>query len=196
MTICKIARMGHPVLSMAAKPVDDPTAPAIAALIRDMLETMADADGTGLAAPQIHIPLRVVIYMVEGVPGAESIPPTALINPQLTPLDDDDDDDADAICYDWERCLSVPGLTGLVPRWRRIGLRAQTPDGGTLEREAEGFHARVLQHECDHLDGILYPARMDDLTLLMFAGELRHGMPEKAMALMQPDSVGADNTPA
>lgn len=172
--------MGHPVLRRAAERVEDPTSAGVRALVRNMAETMDDAEGTGLAAPQVHVPARVVVYFVEasarrGAP--EDVPLTALVNPELTPLTED-------VAYDWEGCLSVPGLTGLVPRWTKIGLKAQTPEGETIERETEGFHARVLQHECDHLDGILYPQRMDDLSLLMFAGEMRHGVPEQARRLM------------
>jgi len=180
MSILKIAKMGHPVLRRIADPVPDPGAPGVRALIKNMIETMEDADGAGLAAPQVHVPARVVVYAVEaserrGV--KEDVPLTALINPILTPTTEE-------IAYDWEGCLSVPGLVGLVPRPTRIHLRATTPDGEDVDREVEGFHARVLQHECDHLDGILYPQRMDDLSLLLFADEMRHGPPEKARRLM------------
>ncbi|MBP5857044.1 peptide deformylase [Marivibrio halodurans] len=191
MAILKIARMGHPVLRRVADPVADPRAADIAALVRDMVATMADADGTGLAAPQVHVPLRVVVYFVEasrrrGV--VDPVPLTALINPVVTPLGDD-------IAYDWEGCLSVPGLVGLVPRATWVRLDAQTPEGERIEREVAGFHARVLQHECDHLDGILYPQRMDDLSLLMFADEMRHGPPEKARRLMGLPEAAAPGTP-
>ena len=183
MAILKIARMGHPVLRRRAQEVADPAAPEIHQLVRDMLETMEDADGAGLAAPQVHVPLRVVIFHVPperedpGDPDGETdvepagVPLTVLINPVIEPLDDD-------MALDWEGCLSVPGLVGAVPRHTRIRYRADTLDGGTIERTAEGFHARVVQHECDHLDGILYPQRMTDLSLLMFREEMRHGAPE------------------
>ncbi len=180
MAILKIANMGHPILRQVAEPVPDPEAPIVRHLAADMVETMEDASGTGLAAPQVHVPLRMVVYFVSGSrmgPDADDIPLTVLINPTLEPLSEER-------AYDWEGCLSVPGLTGLVPRYTRIGLRATTLDGGLLELETEGFHARVLQHECDHLDGILYPQRMEDLSLLLFREELRHGIPERAQELL------------
>lgn len=181
MSILKIARMGHPVLSRVASPVDDPTQPEIRQLFADMVDTMIDASGTGLAAPQVHEGLRVVTYFVKAgrgqQPADEDVPLTVLINPEITPLSDDK-------AYDWEGCLSVPGLTGLVPRWRKIRLNALNLEGEDIDMTLDGFHARVVQHECDHLDGILYPSRMDDLSLLMFADEMRHGMPERAKQLM------------
>ncbi|MFO1061898.1 MAG: peptide deformylase [Dongiaceae bacterium] len=173
MAILKIARMGHPVLRRRADPVQDPTDPEIHGLIADMLETLADIGGIGLAAPQVHVPLRVVIFEVPerraGPDGAIGM--TALINPEIEPLGGEQR-------LGWEACLSVPGLTGMVPRWQRIRYAGWTPQGERLVRVAEGFHARVVQHECDHLDGVLYPQRMTDLALLAFADELRHGMPE------------------
>jgi len=182
MAILKIARMGHPVLREVAAPVNDPTAPEIGRLIRDMVDTMRDANGTGLAAPQVHEPLRIVVYFVDaGRNGGESVPLTVLINPVLEPLDD-------GVDYGWEGCLSVPGLTGLVPRATALRWRALAPDGTEIGGIARGFHARVLQHECDHLDGILYPARMDRPEFLLFVDELRkYGMPPEARALM-PDA--------
>jgi peptide deformylase len=178
--ILKIARMGNPALRRQADPIEDARDPAIQTLLADMVDTMRDADGTGLAATQVHANLAAVVYYVEkGRGGAdqEAVPLTKLINPVVTPLDD-------APVYDWEGCLSVPGLIGLVPRPPRIHMSATTPDGDRIDREYEGFHARVLQHECDHLAGILYPQRMDDLSLLLFREELRHGVPEKAKALL------------
>jgi peptide deformylase len=176
MALLKIARMGHPLLRGPAEPVADPTTPAIAHLIANMAETMADAPGVGLAAPQVHVPLRVVVFYVptgraddpsarEGAP-AGPVPLTALINPKIEPLTDEMKDG-------WEACLSIPGLTGLVPRFRRIRYDGFAPDGRRIERVAEGFHARVVQHECDHLDGILYPQRMADLGTLGFVEELQ-----------------------
>lgn len=175
MTILKIARMGHPVLREVANPVEAFGTDELAQLLDDMVETMDDAGGTGLAATQVHVPLRVVVYFVsEGRGGMEEgIPLTALINPVITPLDE-------SIGYGWEGCLSVPGLTGLVPRYEHVKLEAQDFEGNPISFEAHGFHARVLQHECDHLDGILYPQRMDDLSLLMYSEEMRHGLPEAA----------------
>lgn len=174
MAILKIARMGHPVLLQPAAPVADPMAPEIAALVRDMVETMEDAPGMGLAAPQVHVPLRLVIFKVggararaeDGEAGA-AVPLTVLINPEIEPLSEE-------TTLGWEACLSVPGLAGEVPRWRHIRYRGLGLDGRPVEREAVNFHARVVQHECDHLDGRLYPTRMADLGRLMFTSEIRH----------------------
>ena len=182
MAILKIARMGHPVLRRRADPVADPTAPEIRSLVKDMLETLADVGGIGLAAPQVHVPRRVVIFEVparraarEGEPDG-AVPMTVLINPVIEKLTDETN-------LGWEACLSVPGLTGAVPRWTRIRYSGVGLDGQPVAREASCFHARVVQHECDHLDGILYPQRMADLSLLAFADELRHGLPERAPGL-------------
>jgi peptide deformylase len=169
MAILKIARMGHPVLRRIADPVADPTAPEIHKLIADMVETMNDIGGAGLAAPQVHVPLRVVIFHVpehrlSGKPDDPAQPLTALINPIIEPLGDEQE-------IGWEGCLSVPGLKGAVPRYARIRYRGLAPDGSAIDRSVEGFHARVVQHECDHLDGMLYPQRMTDMRLLMFVEE-------------------------
>ena len=169
MAILKIARMGHPVLRRRADPVADPTAPEIQRLLDDMAETMADIGGAGLAAPQVHVPLRVVIFRVpaERLSGAEDDVAqdlAALINPVIEPLGEDME-------LGWEGCLSVPGLKGAVPRFSRIRYRGVGPDGAAIDRTVSGFHARVVQHECDHLDGILYPQRMTDMRLLMFVEE-------------------------
>jgi peptide deformylase len=173
MAILKIARMGHPVLSRPADPVNDPTDPEIGRLIGDMIETMEDAGGAGLAAPQVHVPLRVVLFHApamrnEGV----TVPLTVLINPVVEPLDPERH-----VAY--EGCLSLPGLTGAVPRYVHIRYGGYQPDGSWLEREAHGFHARVVQHECDHLDGILYPMRMDSLDSFGFADEVRRSFEEQ-----------------
>lgn len=180
MAILKIARMGHPVLRRPAEAVADPTAPEVARIAADMIETMVDAVGVGLAAPQVHFAKRIVVFHVpkgragnpEGVPdeGDGPVGLTVLINPRIEPLDD-------AMEEGWEACLSVPGLTGLVPRHRRIRYRAVNPRGEPIERIAEGFHARVVQHECDHLDGILYPQRMTDMSGLAYVEELRRYPP-------------------
>ncbi len=179
--------MGHPVLRRKAAPVADPTAPEIRRLVQDMLETMEDAGGTGLAAPQVHVPLRLVVFFVSGRraaaeeeagdPGAgrEDVPLTALINPEIEVL-------SEQTALGAEACLSVPGLVGQVPRFTRIRYRGMTMEGRPLEREAEGFHARVVQHECDHLDGILYPQRMTDLSQLAFTSELGRGTEEPSIA--------------
>lgn len=175
MAILKIARMGHPILRTPALPVADPTAPEIGALVGDMWETLADIGGAGLAAPQVHVAKRVVIFHVPKAravrEGAEAVGPTVLINPEIEPLDQD-------MVEGWEACLSVPGLTGWVPRHARIVYRALGPNGERIEREASGFHARVVQHECDHLDGRLYPMRMTDLSKLMFVEEMHRNFPE------------------
>ena len=184
MAIFKIARMGHPMLMRVADPIADPQAPAIGQLIADMIDTLADAAGAGLAAPQVHVPLRLVMFHVpaarareEDGEAAESCPFTVLINPEIETLSDDmSDDAADDLADDMvdglEACLSLPGLAGIVPRHSQIRYRGLTPLGETIEREAYGFHARVVQHECDHLDGILYPMRMRDLSTLSFTSEL------------------------
>ena len=182
MAILKIARMGHPVLRRVADPVVDPTAPEIRRLVRDMLETLEDIGGVGLAAPQVHVSRRVVIFEVpaeraardgNGEAPPDGVAMTVLINPVIEPL-------ADEKAFGWEACLSLPGLTGAVPRFARIRYHGYGLQGERIEREASGFHARVVQHECDHLDGILYPMRMTDLTSLAFAEELRHGVPQGA----------------
>jgi peptide deformylase len=169
MAILKIARMGHPVLRRRADEVADPTDPALCALVRDMIETLEDIGGAGLAAPQVHVPRRVVIFRVptERTTGrADDLPAetTILVNPEIEPV-------GTATELGWEGCLSVPGLRGAVPRASRIRYRGRTLDGERIEREVEGFHARVVQHECDHLDGVLYPQRMNDLSLLTFVEE-------------------------
>ncbi len=164
MSILKIARMGHPVLMRRAEPVEDPTAPEIARLVADMIETLEDIGGRGLAAPQVHVGLRLVIFHMGETRGAV---PEVLVNPVIEPLSEE-------TVRGWEGCLSVPGLRGVVPRFRHIRYRAVDLDGRVVEREASDMHARVVQHECDHLDGVLYPQRMDDLRLLMFETEAKH----------------------
>ncbi|MEE8333165.1 MAG: peptide deformylase [Alphaproteobacteria bacterium] len=179
MAILKIARMGHPILRGRADEVPDPTAREIRVLVEDMLETLRDARGAGLAAPQVHVPKRVMIFAAlqepmddeDEVPDSEFSPLTVLVNPVWAPLDD-------GMAINWEGCLSVPGLTGAVPRYTHIRYQGFTPAGEKIEREATGVHARVFQHEFDHLDGILYPMRMDDLSLLVFTEEAQNnGLP-------------------
>lgn len=176
MAILKIARMGHPVLRRRADPVDDPTAPEIRQLLEDMMDTLDDSGGIGLAAPQVHVPLRVVIFFVPAQridsagEDSEGVPLTVLLNPVIEPLSDE-------TTLGWEACLSVPGLTGAVPRYHRIRYTGIDADGATIDRVAEGYHARVVQHECDHLDGVLYPQRMTDLKDLIFESELRFRHP-------------------
>ena len=177
MAILKIARMGHPVLSLPAKAVSDPLAPEIRHLVNDMVETMMDANGAGLAAPQVHVPLRVVVFQApdgradpnlgEEERFDHTAPLTVLINPEIEILDPKKEGG-------WEGCLSVPGLRGWVERPAHIRYRGFGLDGQVIERSASGFHARVVQHECDHLEGRLYPGRMTDLTRLVFESEIRH----------------------
>lgn len=166
MAILKIAKMGHPVLARPADSVTDPTAPEIGQLIADMVETMIDAPGQGLAAPQVHVPLRVAVFLTPDAGDGERELVT-LVNPRWQPVGEERD-------MAWEGCLSVPGLRGLVPRYTRIRYEGTLPDGSRLDREVDGWHARVVQHELDHLDGILYPQRMTDLKDLVFESELRH----------------------
>lgn len=158
MAILKIARMGHPVLLGEAEPVPDPTAPEMRRLVRDMAETLADAGGVGLAAPQVHVPLRLFLWR-------DGPALNVLFNPELTPLDD-------TMELGWEGCLSIPGLRGQVPRFARVGWSGQDAEGNHVAGEAEGFAARVLQHENDHLNGIFYLMRMEDLSMLGFTEEL------------------------
>jgi len=155
-----VLKMGDERLLRKAKPVKDFASPALRELVADMEETMRALDGAGLAAPQIGVDLRVVIFGFEHndrYPEAEAVPYTVLINPVLTPL-------SDAVEEDWEGCLSVPGLRGLVPRWQRLRYTGFDLEGRPLDRSVEGFHARVVQHECDHLDGLLYPMRIRDFS--------------------------------
>lgn len=174
MTIRKIARMGHPVLRRIAAPITDPRDPEVQRLIGDMVETMIDANGAGLAAPQVYESLRLIIFQAPGERAEEAqgeeafdhtTPLTILINPVIEILGPE-------IQSGWEGCLSVPGLRGLVPRHNHIRYSGLDHAGKPLSRVARGFHARVVQHECDHLDGILYPQRMTDLSQLLFETEL------------------------
>lgn len=170
MAILKLARMGHPVLLERAADVDDPAAPEIGRLLRDMAETLEDSGGVGLAAPQVHVPLRVFIYRVPESRAGEAEddgpqPLSAVINPELVLHPGE-------MVEGWEGCLSIPGMSGLVPRAARITLRGTDASGATFTREAAGFHARVIQHEADHLDGILYPQRMRDPRLMGYNDEV------------------------
>ncbi|HMA32283.1 MAG TPA: peptide deformylase [Casimicrobiaceae bacterium] len=170
--IRNVLRMGDPRLLERSREVERADSPEIAALLVDMLDTMRAQSGAGLAAPQIGVGLRVVIFGVERnprYPDAEAVPYTEIINPVITPL-------TDAMEEGWEGCLSVPGLRGVVPRHARIRYRGLDPRGRVIDREAEGFHARVVQHECDHLDGILYPMRIRDFTQFGFTEELFPGV--------------------
>src|ERR1700676_4100444 len=185
MALLKIARMGHPVLRAPAASVEDPSAPWVRRLVDDMTQTMEDAGGTGIAAPQVHMPHRIVVFRVGGerltdLAGDTEADLTVLINPVIEPLGTER-------ALGWEGCLSVPGLRGVVPRDLRIHYRWQTLHGTALEREAAGFHARVVQHECDHLDGILYPQRMTDHRLLVFVEELQRYPIDVAAFLAESD---------
>ena len=171
MTIHRILRMGDPRLLRVARPVTQPDTSEIHTLIADMFETMHAAGGVGLAAPQIGVDLAVVIFgFTQSVryPEASPVPQTVLINPEISVLDDAEDED-------WEGCLSVPGLRGRVPRFRRIRYRGLNAHGQPIDREADGFHARVVQHECDHLIGKLYPMRIRDFSSFGFNEELFPG---------------------
>jgi peptide deformylase len=171
MAILKIARMGHPVLVQRAAPVDDPTAPEIRRLVADMIETMVDAAGAGLAAPQVHVPLRLFVYRVDparasGDPEDRAVlPHGVVINPEVEPVGEEGR-------LHWEGCLSIPGMRGAVPRYARIRYRGVDTEGQPVGGEVTGFHAAVVQHEFDHLDGILYPMRMRDFSLFGFNEEL------------------------
>ena len=170
MAILKIARMGHPALRMRAEEIADPTAPEIHALAGHMIDTLIDIDGMGLAAPQVYVSKRLFIYRIpaDRIPRGSDQEPvdwTALINPVITPLTEEKK-------LNWERCLSIPGLHGKVARYTRVRCAYRSLEGEAIEIEAHGFHAMVLQHEYDHLDGILYPMRMTDLSLLAFNSEL------------------------
>jgi peptide deformylase len=168
MTVHTLLKMGDPRLLRVAQPVQAFDTPELHALVADMFETMAAAQGAGLAAPQIGVDLQLVIFGFarnERYPEAPPVPHTVLINPQITLLDDEQVDG-------WEGCLSVPGLRGVVPRFARIRYSGFDVHGQPIEREAEGFHARVVQHECDHLIGRLYPTRMTDLTKLGYTSVL------------------------
>jgi peptide deformylase len=168
MTIREILKMGDPRLLRIAEPVLEFDTPALRALIADMFDTMEAANGAGLAAPQIGANLQLVIFGFSRnarYPDAPPVPRTVLINPVVEALGREEE-------QGWEGCLSVPGLRGVVPRWSRVRYRGFDPRGDAVEREAEGFHARVIQHEVDHLIGRLYPTRMRDLTQLGFTSVL------------------------
>ncbi len=169
MAVREVLRMGDPRLRLKANTIDRFGNDKLANLITDMLDTMTAFDGAGMAAPQIGVPFRVVIFGIDKnprYPDAPPIPLTILLNPEISPAGEEMDSD-------WEGCLSVPGMRGLVPRYTRIRYRGLDTDGRKIDREAEGFHARVVQHECDHLDGILYPDRLEDREMFGFIGELQ-----------------------
>jgi peptide deformylase len=166
--IREVLRMGDPRLLLVSRPVVKFNTPELDQLIADMIDTMRHLDGVGLAAPQIGVNLRLVIFgfeTSERYPDASAVPFTVLINPLLEPLSDEEEED-------WEGCLSVPGLRGWVPRYKRLRYSGFDQHGNPIERTVDNFHARMVQHECDHLDGILYPMRMRDFTRFGYTEEL------------------------
>ncbi|MGE0222765.1 MAG: peptide deformylase [Acetobacteraceae bacterium] len=178
MAILKIARMGHDVLFRKCEPVPDPGAPEIRRLVADMMETMEDAPGVGLAAPQVHVPLRLFVFRIPGDrtasdPGDTSLGNSVLINPTVELLGEER-------VLGWEGCLSIPGLRAAVPRAQRVRYRGVDCDGNPVMREVTGFHARVVQHEYDHLDGILYTMRVTDFRLFGFNEELNRAAEQRA----------------
>ena len=164
MAIREILKMGDPRLLRQAQPVTEFGTPELARLVDDMFETMRAVNGAGLAAPQIGVDLQLVIFGFghnQRYPDAPAVPETVLINPILTPLSDQEEEG-------WEGCLSVPGMRGVVPRWSRLRYQGVDQNGSVIDRTVEGFHARVVQHECDHLQGILYPMRIRDFRQFGF----------------------------
>jgi peptide deformylase len=169
MAVRAVLRMGDPALRAKASPAAGLDAAALDGIVTDLLDTMAALNGAGLAAPQIGIPYRVVAFGIENnprYPEAEPVPLTVLVDPVIEILGAETEDG-------WEGCLSVPGMRGMVPRARRIRYRGVTPAGERIEREATDFHARVVQHECDHLDGVLYPDRIENRRMFGFIRELQ-----------------------
>ncbi|MET0962385.1 MAG: peptide deformylase [Noviherbaspirillum sp.] len=174
MSVREILRMGDPRLLRQAEPVTEFDTPEMRELIADMFDTMHAANGAGLAAPQIGVNLQLVIFgfrQNQRYPDAPPVPETVLINPVLKPLSQE-------TAEDWEGCLSVPGMRGVVPRWTQLRYEGRDAHGVTIRREVDGFHARVVQHECDHLSGILYPMRVRDFTRFGFTDVLFPGMEE------------------
>jgi len=177
MAILKIARLGHPVLRRRADPVGDPTTPEIQRLIADMGETMHDAEGLGLAAPQVHVPLRLFVWRAPQGLGV-------LVDPELTPLDGN-------VVAGWEGCLSIPGLRGVVHRAAQVRFRGLDATGTAIEGEASGMLARVMQHEADHLDGVLYPDKLADPALFGFTEEIARAAAAAESARPDPASGAA-----
>jgi len=180
MAILKIARMGHPVLLQRAAEVADPTSAEVRRLVADMIETMEDANGAGLAAPQVHVPLRLFVFRANPDRGTQDpddtpMPNTVVINPAVELLGED-------TRLRWEGCLSIPGLRAAVPRSWRVRYSGMDGEGVPFAREATGFHSGVVQHEYDHLDGILYPMRMRDFSLFGFSEELARAAQADALA--------------
>ena len=177
MAVQKVIKMGHPLLLQTAKNVEHFNTPELHNLLIDMKDTMSDLNGAGLAAPQIAVSLRIVIFGVNAnarYPDAEPVPETILINPEISILDEEKEPD-------WEGCLSIPHMRGLVPRYKSIKYRGYDENGVIIERVASGFHARVVQHEVDHLDGILYPQRIEDMKYFGFEDSLPEFTEEEKM---------------
>jgi peptide deformylase len=177
MAVKPILKMGDARLLRTARPVTALGTPEMQELLRDMQDTMVAAQGAGLAAPQIGVDLQVVIFGTDAInpryPDAPAVPRTVLLNPVITPIGDEQHED-------WEGCLSVPGLRGVVPRWQRIRYVGMDADGQPIDRVAEGFHARVVQHECDHLLGVLYPMRVRDFSRFGYTEVLFPGLDAQA----------------
>lgn len=165
MSILKISRLGHPILLKKCKPVKNITSAEIKKIIYDMSETMIDAKGIGLAAPQVHINLQIIIFRVPEDENEKEVKITALINPKIMKITDETEEE-------WEGCLSIPGMTGLVKRYSKIKYKGYDMEGNIIEREAEGLHARVVQHEYDHLMGILYIKRLSHKDAYGYAEEI------------------------
>ncbi len=168
MAIKSVLKMGDPLLYQQAAPIEEFKTEELDQLITDMLDTMQSLNGAGLAAPQIGVSRRVVIFGVEHnprYPEAEEVPHTVLINPVIEPQSDEIEDD-------WEGCLSIPGMNGVVPRYKKIRYRGYDQFGNEIDRIVENFHARVVQHECDHLDGVLYPMRIKNIRLFGYTDVL------------------------
>ena len=177
MAVRELLKMGDERLLRQAQPVREFGTPALEALVQDMLDTMKAANGAGLAAPQIGVDLQLVIFGFERnerYPEAPPVPLTVLLNPVIVPLGEEEEEEG------WEGCLSVPGLRGVVPRFKRIRYSGVDPQGQPIEREAEGFHARVVQHECDHLIGRLYPSRIRDFSRFGYTSVLFPGLDPNA----------------
>jgi peptide deformylase len=177
MALLKIARMGHPVLFRKCDPVPDPGAPEIRRLVADMMETMMDAPGVGLAAPQVFVPLRLFVFRVpggraSGDPDDTELGNTVLINPTVDLIGEER-------ALGWEGCLSIPDMRAAVPRALRVRYRGVDCDGNVIEREASGFHARIVQHEYDHLDGVLYTMRLTDFRYFGFTEELNRAQEQQ-----------------
>jgi peptide deformylase len=177
MTVLPIFRMGADVLKIRSAEIADATDPLVQALVDDMHETMTAAHGIGLAAPQVGVPVRIVMFFVPAVRnGGEEIPLTVMVNPVIEPTGPDQGED-------WEGCLSVPGLSGRVPRWTSIRYSFTDLAGQQHVREAKDYHARVVQHECDHLDGVLYPMRMTDMASLAYTDVLQAHAAERGQKM-------------